>query len=587
MINLKRILQGARNTSIVFCLIVFTTCLGACTSLQPARGAVESPETEAPSQPYVSRVGDPKAKALFYFSQAQLLAGGGQFSEAVASLSKAIELDPDSAYLHLQQGEFYLHLNDAEKAIRALEDTLILEPDSKKALMLLGNIYFQQKNDTKAAEYYRKVLELDPEQDAAALQLGIALARSGDTEEAVDTLKALRKRRPDSIMADLTLARLYREIGLDALSEESYRNVIKQRPDLEQAYLELGALYEKQDDFPKAIATFREALKIAPENLSVRHHLALIFINRGELPQALAELQAALKYNPQDLDALRKIGLIYMEQEKWADAADTFRQILDVDPNLDQVAFYLGTSLERQQLWQEAAKTFESIPKTSPLYSDVASHLAFLYAKLDRTDDAIHLVEGQIGQSGGSPEMYSFLASLYESHKNYPQALDVLNKGLQRFPKADALAYQKGLVLEREGDRQGAIAAMRQAIGININQAEAMNFIAYSFAETKENLDEALSLALRALELKNEGHIQDTVGWVYYQMGHFKEARKYLEEAAKQLPEDALISEHLGDAYRALKLVNKARKAYEKAIELDSPQADEVQKKLKELKGEH
>ena len=441
---------------------------------------------------------------------------------------------------------------------------------------MLKKRYFQQKNDTKAAEYYRKVLELDPEQDAAALQLGIALARSGDTEEAVDTLKALRKRRPDSIMADLTLARLYREIGLDALSEESYRNVIKQRPDLEQAYLELGALYEKQDDFPKAIATFREALKIAPENLSVRHHLALIFINRGELPQALAELQAALKYNPQDLDALRKIGLIYMEQEKWVDAVDTFREILTIDPNLDQVAFYLGTSLERQELWQEAAKTFESIPKTSPLYSDVASHLAFLYAKLDRTDDAIHLVEG-------SPEMYSFLASLYESHKNYAQALDVLDKGLKRFPKADALAYQKGLVLEREGDRQGAIAAMRQAIGININQAEAMNFIAYSFAETKENLDEALSLALRALELKNE----DTVGWVYYQMGHFKEARKYLEEAAKQLPEDALISEHLGDAYRSLKLVNKARKAYEKALALDSPQADEVQKKLEELKGAH
>ena len=51
------------------------------------------------------------------------------------------------------------------------------------------------------------------------------------------------------------------------------------------------------------------------------------------------------------------------------------------------------------------------------------------------------------------------------------------------------------------------IAVMRRVVEADPKHAEALNFLAYTFAEQGENLDEALTLARRALELNPEGVI--------------------------------------------------------------------------------
>ncbi|MEJ2201832.1 MAG: tetratricopeptide repeat protein, partial [Desulfuromonadaceae bacterium] len=108
--------------------------------------------------------------------------------------------------------------------------------------------------------------------------------------------------------------------------------------------------------------------------------------------------------------------------------------------------------------------------------------------------------------------------------------------------------------------------AMRQVIELDPDHAEALNFLAYCFAEQNENLSEALELAERALQLKPEGHVIDTLGWVYFKLGRFEQAREQLEKAARRLPEDAVVRQHLGDVYRALGLTDLARAAYQKAL---------------------
>ena len=96
-----------------------------------------------------------------------------------------------------------------------------------------------------------------------------------------------------------------------------------------------------------------------------------------------------------------------------------------------------------------------------------------------------------------------------------------------------------------------------------------MNYVGYTYAEQNESLDYALQLINRALEIdKDNGYYIDSRGWVYYMMGRYEEAAQELRRAA-EIVEDAVIFEHLGDAYRKLNAPDEARKAYEKAIELD------------------
>ncbi|MBW2652719.1 MAG: tetratricopeptide repeat protein, partial [Deltaproteobacteria bacterium] len=119
----------------------------------------------------------------------------------------------------------------------------------------------------------------------------------------------------------------------------------------------------------------------------------------------------------------------------------------------------------------------------------------------------------------------------------------------------------------------------------NPDNADALNYIGYTYADKGINLDKAEKLIKRALELKpQDGYIIDSMGWLYFKKGNYKKAIKHLEKAAKYASEDSIIREHLGDAYLKNNLNDKALEMYERALELE-PEKDELKEKIKDLRN--
>jgi tetratricopeptide (TPR) repeat protein len=286
------------------------------------------------------------------------------------------------------------------------------------------------------------------------------------------------------------------------------------------------------------------------------------------------------------MDASRKIGLIHMEQENWTAAVEVFTALLkshpERHPELWKIQFYLGTALERRGDFPEALDAFREIPTDSELYGDALSHVSYLLYRLGRTKEAISLLEDRLGETVARPELYIYLSSLYLARDEHEAALSVLNKAVEAYPDHAELTYQKGLVLEGMGESSRAAAIMQQTLRLDPDHVEALNFLAYSYAERGRNLEEALRMARRALELRNQGHIMDTLGWVYFKLGRFDEARDALEKAVGMLPADPVVLEHLGDALRALRQDRQARAAYEQALEI-APQSETVRHKIDTL----
>jgi tetratricopeptide (TPR) repeat protein len=256
--------------------------------------------------------------------------------------------------------------------------------------------------------------------------------------------------------------------------------------------------------------------------------------------------------------------------------------MLELLPESDQVRFYLGLTRERMGDWQGALEAFQAISADSNLHTDTQSHISYLYFRLGRTADAIAVLENLLSHSPARPEFYAFLASLQEAEGAPDAAVVTLERGLSTHPEANGLLYEKGGILERRGDRSGAMAAMQELLKRDPDHAEALNFVAYAWAEEGVRLDEALQMAKRARELKNEGHVIDTLGWVYFKLGRLEEARRELEKAAGLLADDPVVNEHLGDVYRALGLNARARASYQRALEL-SPKDAGVREKLDTL----
>ena len=88
-----------------------------------------------------------------------------------------------------------------------------------------------------------------------------------------------------------------------------------------------------------------------------------------------------------------------------------------------------------------------------------------------------------------------------------------------------------------------ALACMHRALEKNPDNASALNYIGYTWAEKGVKLDEAEEMISRAIELRPEdGYIVDSLGWVYYMRarplvddGRSQEARLLLGRAIAEL----------------------------------------------------
>jgi tetratricopeptide (TPR) repeat protein len=125
---------------------------------------------------------------------------------------------------------------------------------------------------------------------------------------------------------------------------------------------------------------------------------------------------------------------------------------------------------------------------------------------------------------------------------------------------------------------------MRQAINLNPSHADALNFLAYTWAERKENLAEALAMAEKADALKpDQGYILDTVAWVHYQMGQPQKALPILERAVPLSRRDPVVLDHLGDVLSALDRKQEALNAYRQALKGGFANQEELNEKIKKL----
>ncbi|NJL23824.1 MAG: tetratricopeptide repeat protein [Calothrix sp. SM1_5_4] len=115
------------------------------------------------------------------------------------------------------------------------------------------------------------------------------------------------------------------------------------------------------------------------------------------------------------------------------------------------------------------------------------------------------------------------------------------------------------------GNTKGTIAEMNKVLELDKDHVQALNYLAYTYAEMGSNLEEAFEFANRALKLQpQDGYILDTLGWIHFKRGEIESAIKYLEAAFKIRPDEAIIAEHLGDAYLRHQMWQKAQTMYQR-----------------------
>ena len=236
--------------------------------------------------------------------------------------------------------------------------------------------------------------------------------------------------------------------------------------------------------------------------------------------------------------------------------------------------YYLGAVYEETRQNQLAVDNYLKVPPASSYYVESMIHGAHLLETTQRIDQAARLLARAIEVAPDQAALYAYYATVLDAQKDYGQGVKMLAHATERFPDDTQLRFFLGTMLDRVGNSTEAIVQMQRVLSEDHDHVQALNYLAFTFADQERDLPRASEYAARALQLSpNDGYILDTAGWVNFKQGKTPEAIKYLEAAVKTKPTESIISEHLGDAYLRNQMWTKARAQYERAMANENDQA--------------
>ena len=176
---------------------------------------------------------------------AEVLWQRGQKMEAIAQVSKALELSPADAGLCVEAGGMYLELGLFDEADRLSREAVHLAPQSADAWHLHGRVALARGQPEPALADFHRALAIAPENRATLLDTAEAYRRLDRPQRALATLAVLGDTYgPDDLPTEiLMLEGLAQEaLGRRGDAVESYRRAVALEGAPAEAAARLAAL---------------------------------------------------------------------------------------------------------------------------------------------------------------------------------------------------------------------------------------------------------------------------------------------------------------------------------------------------------
>ena len=241
---------------------------------------------------------------------------------------------------------------------------------------------------------------------------------------------------------------------------------------------------------------------------------------------------------------------------------------------LPAASFILLQLADQKNDFQGTNFYFSSIPEANPHFQ--ISLVLYLYQLRQHreTADAIKLLQTYLAEKTNSPILEEMLADFYRIEKECHNAIVRYENVAREKPRLADIHRKLGMCYEQTDQPHKAEAAFAKALELNPNDSGALNYLGYWWADEGRNLEEAIELITRAVELHpDNGYYADSLGWIYFKIGEADKAVIWLEHAIQLAPDDAVIHDHLGDVYWHLGRPLEARYKWQFAHEMYSNKA--------------
>jgi tetratricopeptide (TPR) repeat protein len=346
----------------------------------------------------------------------------------------------------------------------------------------------------------------------------------------------------------------------------------------------------KRNSLPRAEEVLHDVLVASPNNLEALKALAQVRLGRADWIGAQEAAEAIAKAGDQDKLADQILGVAYAGQKRLDESIEAFKRAHQASPSAQRPMLALVRAYVRAGKPAEAEQFLNAVLATNADNAFARLTLGQVYVVQGRTGDAEQAFREVIRRKPDEAAAYRNLASLYAREKRMDDATATIDQGLKAVPGDFALRLTRAGLLELQGNWEGAIAEYEALYKERPNSDVVANNLAALLTDHRtdaESRKRALALAER-FKRSDVPYFQDTLGWVYYQLGDTDEAAGLLKKAAERGPAVPVFQYHLGMTYLAANQQTEARQALERALDLSKanplPQEDRIREALKGIK---
>ncbi|MGF6232286.1 nucleoside-diphosphate-sugar epimerase/tetratricopeptide (TPR) repeat protein [Inquilinus ginsengisoli] len=492
-----------------------------------------------------------EADPLYHVQMGRSAQHTGAIDEAVASLRRALELDPESIdAAELLFKLFWGHGRYGEGRALAREWIARAPVDLAEAQALAGTMLMAIGRAPEAIPHWRRALALDPQRSdfhhslARCLLLDRSLAEAEDAERtAIRLFEAETDHDRDPTPPEL-VQKLKRKLLLRASTRSSM-------------WEQLGRILRARGRLDGALNAVREAIR----NSRIDPDLHLL----------LAEI----------LTDLRKPEQARAEQEK---AAAVARELLGHPPNTIRTAFDRERDMVGLYAWvagillrcghaAEAMATIEEIGRHFAGSANATTARAGFLISAGKAEAAERLIAEAIARGGDHSRLHHLHSTVLSQLGRMPRAIAACRRALEHDPEGPHLHRALAALLITDKRWAEAARALETAIALEPSHAGAQRQLSNALAAL-DRPAEAEAAARRAIELSpDDAALYRHLGNLLAGWKRWKDAVVELRRAIELDPGHAGALRQLSAAFAALDQADKAVSTARKAIKLAPEEA--------------
>ncbi|MFN2216153.1 MAG: tetratricopeptide repeat protein [Anaerolineales bacterium] len=412
------------------------------------------------------------------------------------------------------------------------------------------------------------------------ISLGVLYWRKGEMDKAIgNSQKALElasklENKWFEAFCFNSLALIQANTGKVGESIEALEHAVELAPDQSFPLNNLGNLFTELDRFDEAMVAFRTVIQRNPRDPMSLNGMGTVYYRQGKTKEAYRNFTQAIQAAPSFAHPWIGLGNIYNSQNQTEAAISAYQKAIDLDRHLALPWINIGSLFEKLNRLDDAAQAFQKAFDLDPTNPITWNAQGKIYMNTGCFDEAVCAFEKSIELDHGNGWSYVNLAQTYVCKGKFDEAIKLYHQSIRMFKTRTekAITWSKlGNIYQLKNDIENAIKAKKIALELDPDNEQFKNELTAINRSLQSSFDtgdpdnyplpemEHIALSRFLHGTASENRVVDGNVRAVSQV-------KYPQDSSVN---SAFTWNEIGNKHLNNLEFGKAKKAYQKAIELD------------------